>query len=129
MDIQSPGSVIASGAEGPAPTERKLREATQQFEALFMDMLLKELEKSTSDGTLFGNMPGGDIYRSMVRGALSERLADPGSLGIADALYRQLAPAAGLDPGTGSPGRAIRAYGALQMPGPEPDTVGDRKDW
>ena len=129
MDIQSPGPVIAPGAEGPAPAERKLREATQQFEALFLDMLLKELEKSTSDGALFGNMPGGDIYRSMMRGALSERLAVRGSLGIADALYRELAPAAGLDAGTGSPAGAARAYGALQMPGPEPDTVGDRKGW
>jgi flagellar protein FlgJ len=96
---------------------QKLREASEQFEAMFMKMLLESMRKSTPDG-FFGKSFSADIHGSLIEQELSEKLAERGSLGIADALYRQLAPAAGLAEAT--PASAARAYRLTGGSAPHP---------
>jgi Rod binding domain-containing protein len=74
---------------------KKLRAASEQFEAVFMKMLLESMRKSMPEG-FFGTSFSADIHGSLVEHELSRKLSERGSLGIADALYEQLAPAAGL---------------------------------
>ena len=89
----------------------QLRRATQRFESLFFETMLKSMDESGEGNVLFGNGSGGEIYRTMVEGALSESLAEGGPLGIADMLYQKLAPAVGLSqPPAGVHRAAARAY-------------------
>ncbi len=90
----------------------QLRRATQRFEALFLETMLKSMDRSGDGNVLFGNGAGGEIYRTMVEGALSDELAETGPLGIAETLYRELAPAAGLSaPSAPLRRAAASAYG------------------
>lgn len=105
--IRAPGDLGRLESDD-ALRARKLHAATQQFEAMFMEMLLESMRKSTPDG-FFGKSFSADIHGSLIEHELSEKLSEQSSLGIADALYRQLAPAAGL--AERAPVTAARAYG------------------
>ncbi len=70
---------------------RKLREACEDFEALFIYMLLKEMRKTVNEeNDLLGNFLGKEIYDAMYLDAISKEASRRGGLGIADMLYNQL---------------------------------------
>ena len=65
-----------------------LKAAASQFEALFMNMMLKSMREATPQG----NLLGGDqerMYTSMLDQQLSQTMSSKG-IGLADALFRQL---------------------------------------
>lgn len=104
--VHTPGD-LARLESDDALRARKLREATGAFEGMFVKMLLEGMRKSTKEG-LFGSSFSGEIHESLFDDALSRSLAHSGALGIADMLYAQLAPAAGLAEVT--PESASQAY-------------------
>lgn len=124
---------IAEGWNGPrqadGPTEQEmtaleLRKVSLEFEALFFEMMLKEMNATESGSPFGGTGSQGDQYRSMIERALSEKLAETGSLGIADVLFRQMAPRAGLDLPTVSPRSAGSRYQHVRDLAPvDPDPV------
>lgn len=65
-----------------------LRQAAQQFEALFMNMVLKSMRKTTFDSGLFSNNQS-RMYTSIFDQEISQLFAKRG-IGLADALVRQL---------------------------------------
>lgn len=68
-----------------------LRPVAQQFEALFVEQILKEARKvSFDDGWLDGE--GGDVYKDWYDKQLAQDLSSKGTLGFADNLVEQLAP-------------------------------------
>lgn len=68
-----------------------LRPVAQQFEALFVEQILKEARKvSFDDGWLDGE--GGDVYKDWYDKQLAQDLSAKGTLGFADNLVEQLAP-------------------------------------
>lgn len=70
------------------------REAAQQFEALFVNMMIKQMrEAAPTDGGLFGG-EGMKLYESMHDQQLSLAMARRGGIGLADAIERQLLPPA-----------------------------------
>ena len=87
--------------ESPAPPalDKKhldLKKATQQFEAYFVNELLKEMRKTVPKDTLIqddGN--GQDIFQGMMDQTLSESMSSRGDLGMAKMMYDQLAPSLG----------------------------------
>jgi len=133
-----PELAIAEGWNGPrqadGPTEQELtalelRKVSLEFEALFFEMLLKEMNATESGSPFGGTGSQGESYRSMIERALSEKLAETGSLGIADVLYRQMAPRAGLEGPAVSPRHAgaryrhVRDLAPVQTdPAPEPES-------
>jgi flagellar protein FlgJ len=66
-----------------------LKEAGKQFEALFIQMMLKSMRQATPGDPLFGNKEG-DLYRDLFDKQISQNMASKGSLGLADIIVKQL---------------------------------------
>lgn len=82
---------IDSGSNEP----RRLRQAADQFEASFLQQLLKPLEDSKVDEEpLIGGDSATNAYKGLYHRALSEQSA--GGLGIADVVFNELSVRAGL---------------------------------
>ncbi|WP_130537807.1 rod-binding protein [Thiomicrorhabdus indica] len=72
-----------------------LRPVAEQFEALFLNQVLKESRKvSFDDGWLDGK--DADFFKDWHDKQLSQDLSSKGSLGLADKIVEQLAPQIGL---------------------------------
>ncbi|WP_126453754.1 flagellar assembly peptidoglycan hydrolase FlgJ [Sulfuriflexus mobilis] len=66
-----------------------LKEAAKQFEAIFLNMMLKQMREASFGDPLFDSSAG-DNYRSMFDQQLALNLSESGSLGIAKVIERQL---------------------------------------
>ncbi|MDX1678389.1 flagellar assembly peptidoglycan hydrolase FlgJ [Arsukibacterium sp.] len=88
-----------------------LRQAAEQFEAIFMSMLLTSMRKANSAFEAEGmmNSQTTEFYRDMHDSQLATDLAQKGALGLADLLVAQLDPTAGISRG--------RKDSELNMPG------------
>ena len=103
--VQSPNSYLDFAGLGRlrgqahADSASALRETGQQFEAMFIQMMLKSMREAVPKS---GLMQSGamDSYQELYDKELSTHLAKRGMLGIADMLAKQLAQpqAAPLDP-------------------------------
>lgn len=71
-----------------------IREVAEQFEALFVQMMLKEMRAATIKGGVFDSFQM-DTYHEMFDQQLALDMARKGGLGLADMMVRQLDPAAG----------------------------------
>ncbi|MBV8152532.1 MAG: rod-binding protein [Candidatus Eremiobacteraeota bacterium] len=72
----------------------RLHQASTQFEAVFVDMLFREMRKTESDDTLTGKKSNADkIYGEMLDDERARSMAQSGSLGIARLVEAQLRPA------------------------------------
>lgn len=89
-DLQALGDLKREAREG-APSA--LREVAQQFESLFMSMMLKGMREASPEGGLFDD-EGTKFYQDMFDQQLSVDLGRKGALGVAAMLERQLSPAA-----------------------------------
>ena len=69
---------------------KKLREACQGFEAMFLDIMFKEMRNTVPENTLFGESQGEKIWHSMLDTELMQNVAKSGGLGIADMMYDNL---------------------------------------
>jgi len=103
----STASPLAPGAgldwqilrNGPLPLETatpeaspaELAEAATQFEAYFLNVLLREMRKTVESDSVFsgdaGSRPGG--YQALLDDALARHAARAGGIGLADQLTRQ----------------------------------------
>lgn len=66
-----------------------LKETAKQFEAIFLNMMLKQMRESSFGDPLFDS-DAGDSYRSMFDQQLALNLSENGSLGIAKLIESQL---------------------------------------
>jgi len=66
-----------------------LKQAAKQFEAIFLNMMLKQMREASFGDPLFDSSAG-DSYRSMFDQQLALNLSENGSLGIAKLIERQL---------------------------------------
>ncbi len=88
MRISAPGTI-----RQPADLQRqkKLQEAAEGFEAIFIEKLLKEAmpEENDGDRLLFGESRAMDLYKSMHRTAMAEEMAAAGGMGLARSIVDQ----------------------------------------
>ncbi|CUS99983.1 transglycosylase SLT domain-containing protein [Candidatus Kryptobacter tengchongensis] len=71
----------------------KLKEASENFEAIFLNFMLKSMMKISSDreNSIFGGDNfGGDVLDSIFYLELSKHIAKNGKFGIAELIYKQL---------------------------------------
>jgi Rod binding domain-containing protein len=90
LAFQQPGDLAAiptvpAVGQGTA----SLQEAAESFEAYFIKMLLGEMNKTVSEGGLFGGDAPLKGYRAIADDALARRAAEAGSFGLARQLLRQ----------------------------------------
>jgi len=98
--------------------DKALRTVATQFEALFMQMMLKSMRDSVDSGGLFDSNDT-KLYTSMLDQQLSGALAKRG-IGLADVMVRQLSRA-GAQPGAeGEVGQPAAEAGAAPAPGTMP---------
>ena len=95
---------------------RALRAAAQQFESLFIDMMLKSAEAANFKDPLFGSSQG-RLYQDLYDQELSSRMSKTHSFGLAEMLAQQLrrqwgGPGAAADSGAAASGAVPRAGGA-----------------
>ena len=69
-------------------SKEDLKQVAEQFEAIFVDMYLKEARKAELADTLFSNQAS-DTFQSMLDQEYSKLMSQKTGLGIAEALYKQ----------------------------------------
>lgn len=94
---------------GGQTKEKKLREACQGFESVFLSKLFSEMRATVpKDGLLHGQYE--DQYYSMFDKAMCDKMSENGGIGLADMMYRQLqGRVLGKDTGTAATGDVLPA--------------------
>ena len=70
--------------------DRELKKACQEFEAIMLDMLYKQMKATVIKSDLLEDDPGREIFESMLEEELMEQASKRGGLGLAESLYKQL---------------------------------------
>lgn len=93
--LRPPGSARLTAADNSVNHEQggRLREACSEFEALFINLLLKELRATVGKSGLMDGGRAEEVYTGMMDTEMARDLAAKGGIGLADILYRQLEPA------------------------------------
>ena len=71
------------------PPDAELKEVAEQFEAIFLNQMLKQMREAKLSDGIFDNSAT-EKYNSLLDLEQSKHLASSVNLGIADALVRQL---------------------------------------
>jgi peptidoglycan hydrolase FlgJ len=109
VDLRSLDSIRAQGRSDP---KAAVQAAARQFEALFMNELMKSMRATTMDSGLMGGGQGGELATGMLDQQFAGQLTGmPG--GLADAIARQLERQMGVAPG---PIPATRGANPLPVP-------------
>ncbi|MBT7859918.1 MAG: hypothetical protein HN712_06370 [Gemmatimonadetes bacterium] len=91
---------LRAGNRGGSVEEQRtaLREASRQFEAVFLNQMLKAMRETVGDGGLIEKGQGEEVFQGMLDEEWSKKLAGRhGSRGLSEILYRQLARQMGLE--------------------------------
>ena len=68
----------------------KLMDASQQMEALFIQIMLKSMRKTVHESGFFGKSLAKDIFSDMLYEEYSKIMAKSGQFGLAKEIYEQL---------------------------------------
>lgn len=90
------GSEAAATPEEQAQQRAELRQAAQDFEALFLNLLVREM-RPKSEGGLFGDGLGSEIYEDLFDTELSKVMSKTGQLGLAEMIEKQVSMLLGLE--------------------------------
>lgn len=99
--ILLPGLLPNPQSEIPDPKSgseaERLRETAQEFEGVFLGLLLKAMRGSVGSGGLFKESTDGQIYREMFDQEIGRSLARAGGIGLAQMILRDQARRQGAD--------------------------------
>ncbi|MEC7190904.1 MAG: rod-binding protein [Pseudomonadota bacterium] len=87
--IEAARATAENSSLKPLDPNADLREAAEQFEAIFLNEFIKQARKAKLAEDIFGS-DAQDTYQDMMDRELSSQLAGRVNLGIAEALVRQL---------------------------------------
>ncbi len=73
-----------------ASRDEKLREACDEFEAIFTQQLLSAMREATMESGLMPKSSGEKAFESMLDEQRSLQMAKSGSLGLGEMIYQQL---------------------------------------
>ena len=73
----------------PARTEA-IKKSAKDFEAMFMSSMLESMTAGMKTDKMFGGGQAEQLYRSMLNQEYGKAIAAHGSLGIADAIQREM---------------------------------------
>lgn len=96
MDFKIDPRALVSNATMPTTTRKQrdlqsLKESSQEFEAIFVMEMFKEMRKTIPEGGLFEKNIATEIYQEMMDMETARAVAKGPGLGIADAMYKQMA--------------------------------------
>jgi peptidoglycan hydrolase FlgJ len=93
LDTQSLTAGIVAAKSGQVSSNQsqgKIREAADQFEAMFLAQVLNSMTSGLEVDGLFGGGPAENIYRSMMNDQYAKSISRQGGVGIADVVYREM---------------------------------------
>lgn len=70
--------------------QKRLKQACQGFESMFIQMMWKEMRDTVPENSLFGESQGEKIFRDMLDTEMADRMTQAGGVGLADLMYQQL---------------------------------------
>lgn len=90
----SKGAASTATAEekARAQLEKRLKDACEGFESMLLSIMYKEMRNTVPKNQLFGDDNAHEIWQSMLDTAMMEEAAKSGGIGLAELLYKQLAP-------------------------------------
>jgi flagellar protein FlgJ len=112
IDVKDVGNLKRSAREN---SPEALKETAKQFEALFMNMVLKSMREASPQDGLFDNQQS-KMYTSMLDQQFSQTMASRG-VGLADVLIRQLSSVVGAHPLSGEEGQSMPMPGLDALEG------------
>lgn len=68
----------------------KLKETCQEFESLFLNMMMKEMRKTVPESELLSSSFASDTYQEMLDEEITKAASKGKGIGIADAMYNQI---------------------------------------
>jgi len=70
--------------------DKELKSACQQFEAVMLNMVFKQMKATVAKSDLIKQDEGTEIFQSMLDDSLMEQASKTGSFGLAESIYKQL---------------------------------------
>jgi peptidoglycan hydrolase FlgJ len=100
--IQKGGETPSTGEVSEASKQRaRLKKATQDFEAVFIGMMLKQMRKTMAgDNPLFGKNSEAKHYQEMMDDAVAQQMSRTGQFGLGEMLYKKVERTLPPDPDT-----------------------------
>ena len=75
---------------GGADKDEKIREAANEFEAVFISQMLTHMFDGVGDDNAFGGGHAEEVYKSMLIDEYGKIMVNAGGIGVADHVVRQL---------------------------------------
>lgn len=72
--------------------DKELKEACKGFETMFLQMMYRSMRATVPENELFGSSNALKLFEELRDNELMKKTADAGGLGLADIIYKQLAP-------------------------------------
>jgi len=80
-----------SHLKNKALDDNKIKEVSQEFESLFIEMMFKEMRKTINKADTFGvNNPGKDIFNDMLYSEYAKESSKIGGFGLATMIEKSL---------------------------------------
>ena len=99
-------TMLANNAPPAKAKADEAYKAAQQFEAIFLRMVVKDMRKnatSMTGGGMMGEGVGSDVREGWFDTFMADHLASTGRVGLADALYRDWVEAGKVEPESEEP--------------------------
>jgi Rod binding domain-containing protein len=91
---------VAEGSEASKQRAR-LKKATQDFEAVFIGMMLKQMRKTMAgENPLFSKNSEAKYYQEMMDDAVAQQMSRTGQFGLGEMLYKKVEKTLPPDPDT-----------------------------
>ncbi|MGE5379575.1 MAG: rod-binding protein [Methylocystaceae bacterium] len=75
---------------GQAQDDKKLKEACQELESVFLYQMLSAMRSTLSPNPLLGRSQAEEIFQGMLDQEVTKNASKTGTVGLADILYNQL---------------------------------------
>lgn len=72
--------------------DNELKEACKGFETMFLQMMYRSMRATVPESPLFEKSNAIELFEELRDNELMKKTADAGGLGLADIIYKQLAP-------------------------------------
>jgi len=83
-------SAVSAGALPKLDSTATPRQVATQFEAMLLNQMLNEMQKTVEKSELLDGGAAEDMYREMLNQALSDEIARRGGLGLVEQLERRI---------------------------------------
>ncbi len=70
--------------------DSQLKELSKEFEAIFIDMVFKQMKKTVPKDGFLEESSEREIWDELLTTEMSQKLSKSGGIGLADKLYKQL---------------------------------------